>query len=61
MVVSRSRTIASGYRGSSLCGAELEKVKGLPYFGVTSDSKLSFETNLREVVSKAARSLGIVC
>ena len=29
-------------------------------FGVTLDSKLTFEIHLREVVSKAARSLGVI-
>ena len=39
---------------------ELEEVQSLRILGVTFDSKLTFEIQLREVVSKAARSLGVV-
>ena len=51
MVVSRSRIIAPSYRNLAL---------GLRILGVTLDSKLTFETHLRELVSKAARRLGVV-
>ena len=60
MVVSRSRTNVSGYGDLTLGGVELEELKCLHIFGVTLDSKLTFEINLREVGSKAARSLGVV-
>ena len=59
MVVSRSRTIASGYGDLHLSGAELEGTRSLRILGVTLDSKLTFETHSREVVSKAAGSLGV--
>ena len=36
------------------------KLKGLRSFGVTLVYKLTFEIHLREFVSKAARSLGVV-
>ena len=60
MVVSRSRTNAAGYGILTLASAKLEEIKSLYIFGVTLDSKMTFETNLREVVSTAARSLGVV-
>ena len=58
MVVSRSRINAPGY-GDLTFGAELE-VKSLRILGVTLDSKLTLETHLRDVVSKAARNLADV-
>ena len=45
----------------NLGGAELEEVKSLSILGVAVDSKLTFKTQLRKVVSNAARSLGVVC
>ena len=60
MVVSRSRTNASGYDDLTLGGAELEELKSLRNLEVTFEAKLTSETHLYEVVSKAARSLGIV-
>ena len=57
MGVSRSRTLAPGYGDFTLGGTELEEVNGLRILGTTVDSKLTFETHLREVVSKTARSL----
>ena len=60
MVVSRSRTSAPGYGELTLGSAELEEAKSLHILGVTYDSKLTFEMHLREVVSKAARNLGVV-
>ena len=59
MVVSRSRTIALGYGDLTLGDAKLEKLQSLRILEVTLDSKLPFETHLREVVSRAARSLWI--
>ena len=58
MIVTRSRTIAPGYCDLTLGATELEEVKSLRIFGVTLDSKLTFETHVREIVSKAARSMG---
>ena len=60
MVVSRFRTKASSYGYLTLSSAELEKLKRLRILSVTLDSKLTFETYLHEVVSKAARSLGVL-
>ena len=59
-MISRSRINASGYDDLTLGGAEFEKLKSLRILGETLDSKLTFETHMREVMSKAARSLGIV-
>ena len=50
MVVSRSRTNAPGYGDLTLNGAELVRVGSLRILGITFDSKLTFETHLREVV-----------
>ena len=55
-LAARFRAIASGYCDVT----ELEELKSLRILGVTLDSKLTFETHLRKVVSKAIRSLGIV-
>ena len=60
LVVSWSRTNALGYGDLTLGGAELEKINSLRILGVTIDSKLPLETHMREVVTKAARYLGIV-
>ena len=61
MLVSRSRTIVPGYGVLTLDigGAEFDEVKNLRILRVSLDSKLTFGTYLREVVSKAARSLGV--
>ena len=53
-------TIASGYSDLTLGGAELEDSRILSIRGVTLECTLTFETQLREVVSNAAWSLGIV-
>ena len=58
MVVGRSGTYASGFGDFSLVGAKLEKVKSPRILEVILDARLTFETHLREVVSKAVRSLG---
>ena len=60
MVVSRCRNYAPDYDNLTLGGVELEEVKSLRILGVPFNSKLTFETHLREVVSKTARSLGVV-
>ena len=59
-MASLSRTYAPDCGDLTLGGAVLEEAKSLRILAVTFDSKLTFETNLREVVSKAARSLGVV-
>ena len=50
-----------GYGDLTLASAELEEVKSLSILGVTFNYKLIFEMHLREVVSKAARNLRVVC
>ena len=57
MVASRSRTYASGY-GDLTHGCK-EEVGNLRILVVNFDSKLTFETDLQEVESKAARSLDV--
>ena len=59
IVVSRSRISAPGYGDLTLGGAVLE-VKSLRILGVAFNFKLTFETHLREVVSKAARVLRVM-
>ena len=56
----RSQTYASCSDDLTLGSEELEEVKSLRILGVSFDSKLTFETHLCEVVSKAARSLAVV-
>ena len=56
MVVSRFQTIALGYGDLTLGGTELEEVKGLRILEVNFDFKLTFETHVRKIVSKAARN-----
>ena len=51
-VESRFQIYAAGYGDLTLCGAELGEVQNLRILGATLDSKLTFETNLREVVRK---------
>ena len=48
------------YGDLTLGGAEIKEVMRLRIFRVPLDSKLTFEIHLREVVSKAAISFGIV-
>ena len=60
LAVSRPQTYAPGHGDLALGGAEPKEVKSLSNLEVTFDSKFTFETHSREVVSKAARSLGIV-
>ena len=59
MVVCLSQTIASGYGDLTFGAAELEVANSLRIPGITLDSKLTFETHLQEIMSKAARSLEI--
>ena len=60
MVVSRSQSYAPRYGDLTLGGTKFEEVRSLSLLGITLDSKLTFETHLREVLSKVARSL-VVC
>ena len=60
MVVRGSLTNAPGYGDLTLCDAEIEEVKRLFILEIISDSKLTFDTHLHEVVSKAAKSVGAV-
>ena len=60
MVVSRSWSYAPRYGSLTLGGAELEEVRSRHIFEATIDCQLTFETHLREVVSKAPWSLGVV-
>ena len=48
ILISRSRTIAPSYSDLTFGGAELQ-VKSLQILEVSLDSKLTFETHLREV------------
>ena len=57
---SRSRTLAPGYSDLALFGAGLEEIQSLRIIGVKCESKFTFETHLRKVVSKTARSLCVV-
>ena len=57
-VVCRSMTHAPGYGDFTLGGAELDQVKSLRILGPPLTKK--FETHLLEVLSKVARSLGVV-
>ena len=58
MVVSLCQAYAPGYGDLTLGG--LGEVKSLCIIRVTLDSKSTFGIHLREVVPKAARSLGVV-
>ena len=58
MVVSLSHTIAIGYGYLTRSGLELQEVKSLRIPVLILDSKLTFETHLREVMSKTTKSLG---
>ena len=60
MMVSRSHTIAPDYGDLSLGDEEFDEVKSLRILGVTLDSKLTFESHLLDVSSKAVRSLGVM-
>ena len=59
-MVDRCRPYAPDNENLALDGAELKRVKCLRILGVPSDSELTFETHLRKVVSKSARSLDVV-
>ena len=48
------------YSDITLGGAELEELETLRILGVTLDSKLTFESQLRKVESKATRNLGVM-
>ena len=58
--VSRSRTIAAGYADLTLGSGKIGEAKSLCILEVALVTKLTFEFHLRNVVSKVARSLGVV-
>ena len=60
MVVNGFQSYSPGYGDLILSGVELAAVRSLRNSGVTLDCKLTFETHLREDVSNASRSLGVV-
>ena len=60
MVINWFLICALRYGDATLGGAELEELKSLRILEATLDSKLTFETHLREVASKAARSQGVM-
>ena len=60
-VFSQPQMYAPDYGDLTFASVKLEEVKSLHILSVTLDSKLKPKTHLREVVSKAAWSLGIVC
>ena len=60
MRISRSRTYAPSIGDFTLGGAELEEAKSQRILGVTLDSKLTFETRMREIVWNAVKSIGVV-
>ena len=59
-MVSWSRTYTPGFDDLTLGGTELEEIESLGILGATLDAMLTFEIILWEIVSKAARSLGVV-
>ena len=60
MVVSRPRTSDHCHGGLTFGSAEHEETKSLRIPGLTLGSKLMLETNLREVVTNAVKSLYVV-
>ena len=60
MVISRARKYARSYGDLILGGAELEKLRSLRILGVTINSKLTVKNHLREVTSKAVRSVCVM-
>ena len=59
-MVSWSRIYAPGYGDLTLGRAEIEEKKNLCILGVTLDPNLMVQTYLREVVSNAAKNMGVV-
>ena len=60
MLLSRSRTVLPVLPPLVLNGVVVERDSELRVLGVTLDSKLTFELQLRSVASSAARTLGIM-
>ena len=58
-VVSRSPPCTPGYGDLTLGSAELEEIRSFCVIWATLNSKLTFESKLREVVSESTRSMGI--
>ena len=60
LIVSRSRTLMPAHGVLELNGVALSVSDSLVILGVTLDSKMTFEQHISNVVSSAARSMGIV-
>ena len=60
MIVSRSRTHFPEHPNLSINGALINKVDQLKLLGVTLDSKLTFETHLRDMSRSISQKLGIL-
>ena len=60
MVISRSRALVPGFPDLLLGGSRLDMVSTLKILGVVFDSKLTFESHLREVATSASQRLGIL-
>ena len=60
IIVARSRTLLPRHPALSIGGVVLEESSSLQVLGVTLDSKLTFETHVRNIVSVASQKLGIV-
>ena len=59
-MVGWSRTYAPDYGDLTLGDGALDEIKSLCILGADLHSKLTFDTHLRDVVSRAAKSLGVV-
>ena len=60
MIVSRSRTDYPPHPPLFLCGTTLEVSSSLKLFGVTLDSKLTFEKHIRSMASFISQKTGIL-
>ena len=60
MLMSRSRTLLPAHPDIRVNNIALENVDELRILGMTLDTKLTFETHLRSVVSAAAQKIGIL-
>ena len=60
MIVSRSRTMYPQSPSLTICGTVLKEPVDFDIFGVTFDSKMTFEKHLRSVSRTASQRLGIL-
>ena len=60
MIVSRSRTMHAQSPPLTIGGTVLKESDDLVIFGVTVDSKMTFEKHLRSVSRAASQRLGIL-